>query len=65
MTKIEQLRQEVMEALKAVTIANSPKIYRRIQDKGGYRWMENEILSMVLGTGQAPAECIPQIESEL
>lgn len=65
MTKIQQLRQEIMEALKGVTIHNCPKIYRRIQEKSGYSWMENEILSMVLSTGQAPAECIPQIESEL
>ncbi len=65
MTQIEQIRQEVMTALKTVKPTNAPNIYSRVQTKEGYRWVENEILSMVLETGQAPLMCIPQIESEL
>ncbi len=65
MTKIDQLRKEVLSALKTVTPHNAPNVYARIQNKEGYRWVENEILSMVLETGQAPLMCIPQIESEL
>jgi len=64
-THIEQLRQEILNSLKVVTEVNAPNIHERIQTKDGYRWVENEIMSMVLATGQAPAMCIPQIESEL
>jgi ERCC4-type nuclease len=62
---IEQLRKEILESLKLVTESNAPQIHQRIQSKDGYRWVENEIISLVLSTGQAPAMCIPQIESEL
>ncbi len=64
-TPIQKLRAEIFAALKMVTPTNAPNIYKRIQTKEGYGWMENEILSMILSTGQAPAMCIPQIESEL
>lgn len=63
--QIQQLRQEILNSLKLVTEVNAPNIHERIQTKDGYRWVENEIISMVLSTGQAPAMCIPQIESEL
>jgi hypothetical protein len=62
---IENLRRDIMESLKSVTEVNAPKIHQRIQTKVGYSWIENEIISMVLSTGQAPAMCIPQLESEL
>lgn len=62
---IDQLRHEILESLKMVTENNAPQIHKRIQTKDGYRWVENEIISMVLSTGQAPAMCIPQIETEL
>jgi hypothetical protein len=62
---IDQLRGEILDSLKLVTESNSPQIHQRIQTKDGYRWVENEIISLVLSTGQAPAMCIPQIESEL
>ena len=61
----QELRNEIMEALKGVTEINCPKIHSRIQTESGYHFIENEIISMVLSTGQAPAMCIPQIESEL
>lgn len=65
MTQVEQIRTEVMTALKTVKPHNAPNIYERIQSKEGYKWIEAEILSMILSTGQAPLMCIPQIESEL
>ncbi len=64
-TLIHRLRAEVLDGLKMVTEYNAPNIHQRLQTGQGYRWVENEILSMVLSTGQAPAMCIPQIESEL
>lgn len=62
---LNKLRQDILESLKTVTAVNAPKINSRIQSREGYRWVENEIISMVLSTGQAPVMCIPQIESEL
>lgn len=62
---IDQLRSEILKSLKMVTENNSPQIHKRIQTKDGYSWVESEIISLVLSTGQAPAMCIPQIESEL
>ncbi|MCT4587300.1 MAG: hypothetical protein N4A71_05715 [Carboxylicivirga sp.] len=62
---IQELRQEILNSLKLVNEKNAPNIHERIQNAEGYKWVESEIISMVLSTGQAPAMCIPQIESEL
>lgn len=62
---IQELRMEILKSLKVVNTTNAPNIYKRIQTKEGYTWVEEQIIHMILETGQAPAMCIPQIESEL
>lgn len=65
-TKIEnELRAEIMHLLKQVNGNNCPKLHEQIATKDGYAWTEEQIIRMVADTGQAPAQCIPQIETEL
>lgn len=59
-----QMRQRVLKALKAVTKANSPYIYRQIQSQEGFAKMEQRILEKVLQDNRIPEAVIPQIEME-
>lgn len=61
----QELRKEILSALKLTGHTNCPKLFRMIQTEEGYRWTEETIINMVANTGQAPLMCIPQLESEL
>lgn len=60
-----QLRLEIQAQLKNTSNTICPKVNQRTLTESGYRWVEEQIINMVLETGQSPAMCIPQIESEL
>lgn len=61
---LSAMRQRILSALKKVTPANSPYIYRMIQTQEGYQKMEARILDKVLRENRIPEAVIPQIEME-
>ena len=60
-----QLRSAIYEALKNVTRENSPKVWKEIQTKAGYSYIENKIIYMVINDHITPDACVPQIEVEM
>jgi DNA repair protein RadC len=62
-----RVRQEVLLQLQKVQRNKelTPNIYKLIQQKNGYAWMENRIINMMINDGITASSCIPQIESEL
>lgn len=58
----EQLRAEILNALKNVTKANCPNVWKRIQTKDGYAQIEEMIIDMVINDHITPSSCISQIE---
>lgn len=61
---VVKLRNRVMQALKAVTAANSPNVYAQIQSERGYKQMEELVLERVLRDNRIPEAIIPQIEMQ-
>lgn len=61
---VKQMRRRIFEALKAVTKANSPVVFERIQTKEGYAKLETEILERCLRENRIPEAIIPQIEMQ-
>ncbi len=61
---VTAMRQRILSALKKVTPANSPYIFRMIQTQKGYQKMEARILEKVLRENRIPEAVIPQIEME-
>lgn len=62
---VTAIRERILNALKLVTKANSPKIYRIIQSSKGYQKLEERILEKVLRDNRIPEAVIPQMEMEL
>lgn len=62
---VTAIRERVLNALKLVTKANSPNIYRIIQSSKGYQKLEERILEKVLRDNRIPEAVIPQMEMEL
>jgi len=60
-----QLRTAIFEALKKVTPENSPKVWKELQTKSGYKFIENKIIYMVINDHITPDACVPQIEVEM
>jgi hypothetical protein len=59
-----KMRQRVLQALKAVTKANSPYVFKQIQSREGFLKMEERILEKVIRENRIPEAIIPQIEME-
>ncbi len=65
-TTIEnQLRAEILAALRRVDAENCPNIWKRIQTRTGYAQVEEMIINMVINDHITPSACIPQLESEM
>lgn len=62
---VTAIRERILNALKLVTKANSPNIYRIIQSSKGYQKLEERILEKVLRDNRIPEAVIPQMEMEL
>lgn len=61
---VAALRERILGALKQVTRANSPNIYRMIQTPKGYAKVEQVILDKVLSDNRIPEAVIPQLEMQ-
>jgi len=61
---VSNLRVRILRALKRVTRANSPNIYRMIQTSEGYAKVEQVILDKVLSDNRIPEAVIPQLEMQ-
>lgn len=61
---VMKMRQRVMQALKAVTKANSPYVFKQIQSREGFMKMEERILEKMIRDNRIPEAIIPQIEME-
>lgn len=61
---IQKMRERILAALKEVTPANSPNIYRLIQTKAGYAKLEERILEKAIRDNRIPEAVIPQLEME-
>jgi hypothetical protein len=61
---ISALRERVFQALKRVTRANSPNIYRMIQTSEGYAKVEQIVLDKVLADNRIPEAVIPHLEMQ-
>lgn len=61
---VAALRERILNALKQVTRANSPNIYRMIQTPEGYANVEQVILDKVLSDNRIPEAVIPQLEMQ-
>lgn len=59
------LRMEIKKQLKKVTAANSPHIWKMIQDAKSYRKLEEQIIEKVIHLQITPGAIIPQMEQEM
>ena len=71
MTKEDQLRTAILNALKNISRANSSNIYGLIHNKkgkvvpAGYRVIESRIIKKVINDRMSISAAIPQVEMEM
>ena len=62
-----RIREEILIQLRKVNEIPklTPEVYKLIQEKNGYAWVEKRIIQMMIDDGITVSATIPQIESEL
>jgi hypothetical protein len=62
---MKELREQINQALKSVTLNDTPTVYEAIQSNLGYKNIEDRIINTMIDNGVTASAAIPQIERML